>query len=53
VHNISDLRQKEVHTAEPLPEPSHLEVEITKLKKYKSLSNYQIPAELIKAGGEA
>jgi hypothetical protein len=39
VHNVSDVRQIEVHTAEPLVlGPSHLEVEIAiaKLKKYKS-----------------
>jgi hypothetical protein len=39
VHNVSDVRQIEVHTAEPLvPGPSCLEVEtaIAKLKKYKS-----------------
>jgi hypothetical protein len=39
VHNVSDVRQIEVHTAEPLvPGPSRLEVEIAiaKLKKYKS-----------------
>jgi hypothetical protein len=30
VHNVSDVRQIEVHTAEPLvPGPSRLEVEIT------------------------
>jgi hypothetical protein len=55
VHNDSDVRQIEVHTAEPLvPGPSHLEVEvaIAKLKKYKSLSSDQIPAKLIQAGGE-
>jgi hypothetical protein len=29
VHNVSDVRQIEVHTAEPIvPDPSHLEVEI-------------------------
>jgi hypothetical protein len=36
VHNVIDIRQKEVHTAEPLvPGPSLLEVEISiaKLKK--------------------
>jgi hypothetical protein len=41
--------------AEPLvPEPSLFEVEISigKLKSYKSLGTDQIPAELIKAGGE-
>jgi hypothetical protein len=39
VYNVSDVRQIEVHTAEPLvPGPSHHEVEIAiaKLKKYKS-----------------
>jgi hypothetical protein len=37
VDNVSDVRQIEVHTAEPLvPGPSRLEVEIAiaKLKKY-------------------
>jgi hypothetical protein len=53
VHNVSDVRQIEVHTAEPLiPGPSRLEVEfaIAKLKKYKSLGSDQIPAHLIQAG---
>jgi hypothetical protein len=39
VHNVSDVRQIVVHTAEPLvPGQSRLEVEIAiaKLKKYKS-----------------
>jgi hypothetical protein len=39
VHNVSDVRQIEVHTAEPLvPRPSRLEFEIAiaNLKKYKS-----------------
>jgi hypothetical protein len=55
VHNVSDVGQLEVHTAEPLvPEPSRLEVEIAiaKLKKYKSPDSDQIPVELIQAGGE-
>jgi hypothetical protein len=55
VHNVSDVKQIEVHTAEPLvPGPSRLEVEIVvaKLKKYKSPGSDQIPAELIQAGGE-
>jgi hypothetical protein len=54
VHNVSDVRQIEVHTAEPLvPGPSRLEVEIAiaKLKKYKSPGSDQILAELIQAGG--
>jgi hypothetical protein len=45
----------DIHTAEPLePEPSLVEVEISieKLKSYKSLGTDNIPAELIKAGGE-
>jgi hypothetical protein len=44
-----------IHTAEPLvPELSLVEVEIAigKLKSYKSPGTDQIPAELIKAGGE-
>jgi hypothetical protein len=55
MHNVSDVRQIEVHMAEPLvPGPSHLEVEIAiaKLKKYKFLGSDQIPTELIQAGGE-
>jgi hypothetical protein len=52
VHNVSDVRQIEVHMAEPLvPGPSHLEVEIAiaKLKKYKSPGSDHILAELIQA----
>jgi hypothetical protein len=55
MHNVSDVRQIDVHMAEPLvPYPSHLEVEIAfaKWKKYKSSGSDQIPAELIEAGGE-
>jgi hypothetical protein len=55
VHNVSDVRQIEVHTAEPLvPGPSSLgfEIAIAKLKKYKSPGSDQSPAELIQAGGE-
>jgi hypothetical protein len=55
VHNVNDVRQIEVHTAEPLAlGPSHPEAEIAiaKLKKYKSPSGDQILAELIQAGGE-
>jgi hypothetical protein len=38
VHRVSDVRQIEIHTAEPLiPDPSPFEVEIAiaKLKRYK------------------
>jgi hypothetical protein len=55
VHNVSDVRQIEVHTAEPLgPGPSRLEVEIAivKFKKYKSPGSDQILAELIQGGSE-
>jgi hypothetical protein len=54
VHNVSDVRQIEVHTAEPLvPGPIGLEVEITiaKLEKYKSPGSDQIPTEQIQTGG--
>jgi len=54
VHGISDVRQTEIHTAEPLvPESSAFEVEmaIEKLKRHKLPGTDQIPAELIKAGG--
>jgi hypothetical protein len=54
VHGGNDVRQTEIHTAEPLvPEPSSSEVEIAigKLKRYKSPGIDQIPAELIQAGG--
>jgi hypothetical protein len=55
VHNVIDVRQIEVHRAEPLvPGPSRLEVEIAiaKLKKHKSPGSDQIPAGLIQAEGE-
>jgi hypothetical protein len=55
VHGVHDVRQLDIYTAEPLvPEPSFVKVEIGigKLKSYKCLGIDQIPAELIKAGGE-
>jgi hypothetical protein len=55
VHNISNVRQLEIQTSEPLvPGPSHLEVEISieKLETYKFLGSDEIPAELIQAGRE-
>jgi hypothetical protein len=53
VHNVSEVRQIEVHMAEP-PGPSRLEVEIAiaKFKKHKSPGSDEIPAELIQAQGE-
>jgi hypothetical protein len=55
VRDVSDVRQIEIHTAQPLlPGPSHLEIEISiaKMKKYKSPGRDRIPAELYQAGGE-
>jgi hypothetical protein len=55
VHNVNDVRQIEMHTADPLvPGSSRLEVEIAiaKLKKYDSPGSVQIPAELTQAGSE-
>ena len=55
VHGFNDVRQSEIHTAEPLiPEPraSEVELAIEKLKSHKSPGIDQIPAELIKAGGK-
>jgi actin-related protein len=54
VHNISDVRQTEVYTTEPLVLGPSLEVQIAiaKFKKYNSPGSDQIPAELIQAGGE-
>jgi hypothetical protein len=54
VHGVSDVRQIDIHTAEPLvPQPSTLEAEmaIEKLKRHRSPDIDQIPAELIKTGG--
>jgi hypothetical protein len=55
VHGVHDVRQMDIHMAEPLvSEPSLVEVEIAigKLKSYKSPGTDQIPAELIKAWDE-
>jgi hypothetical protein len=55
VHNASDVRQIEVHTAELLVTGNSLlvvETVIEKLKKYKlPCSDHNLP-ELIQAGGE-
>ena len=54
VHGVSDVRQAEIHIAEPpVPEPSVVEFElaIVKLKSHKSPGVDQMPSELIKAGG--
>ena len=49
VHGINDVRQMDIHTAEPLePEPSVFEVEmaVKKLKRYKSPGIDQIPGQI-------
>jgi hypothetical protein len=55
VHGVHCVRQTDIHTAGPsIPEPRFVKVKIAigKLKSYKSPGTDQIPAELIKAGGE-
>jgi hypothetical protein len=52
LHGVSDVRQTEIHTAEPLlPEPGAFEVEvaIAKIKRHKSPGVDQIPVELFNA----
>jgi hypothetical protein len=42
VHNVSDVRQIEVYTAEPLvPGPSRLEIEIA-IAKLKSINHHVV-----------
>jgi hypothetical protein len=56
VHDVSDVRQIKIHTAElqaPCPSLLDVEVAISKLKEYKLSGSDQILAELIQAGGEA
>jgi hypothetical protein len=53
VHGFHNVRQDDIHTAEPLvPEHSLIKVEIAigKLKNYKSPGTYQILTELIRVG---
>jgi hypothetical protein len=55
VHGVNDVRQTEIHVAEPLvPESisSEVEIAVMKSKRYKPPGIDQIPAELIQAGGE-
>jgi hypothetical protein len=52
---ISDVRQIEIHTAEPLLSGTSSledEIAIAKLKKHKSPSSDQIPTELLQARSE-
>ena len=53
LHEVSDVRQTEIYTAETIvPEPSAFKFEMAteNLKRDKSQDNDQIPTELIKAG---
>jgi hypothetical protein len=55
VHGACDVRQTEMHTAEPFePEPSASEVEVAvgKLTRYEAPGVEQVPAEMFQAGGE-
>jgi len=53
VHGVNDVRQREIQTEPPVPEPSAFDFEmaIEKLKRHKSPGIDGIPAELIKARG--
>jgi hypothetical protein len=54
IHGVNDVRQAEIHSAEPVvPEPSVSEIElaIQKIKSHNSPGIDQIPAELNKAVG--
>ena len=54
MHGVNDVRQTEIHTAEPIvlePSAFEMEVAIEKLKRHKSPCITQIPAEMIKAEG--
>jgi hypothetical protein len=48
IQRDNDVRQREIHTAEPMPEPSAIEVElaIERVKSHKSPGIDQIPREL-------
>ena len=55
VHGVSEVRQTEIHTAEPLVlqlSASEVETAMGKLKRHKSPATDQIPPEGIKAGVE-
>jgi hypothetical protein len=55
VHRITVVRQREIHTAEPLvpgPSPSEVEIAIAKFIKNKLTGTDKIATELIQAEGE-
>jgi hypothetical protein len=50
IHRISDVRQMDIHTAEPLvpdPSPFDLHIAIAELKNYKSPGSDKITVELL------
>jgi hypothetical protein len=54
VHGASDVRQIEIHRAEPLvldPIPFEAEIAIAQLKSYKEPGSNQMQAQLIQARG--
>jgi hypothetical protein len=54
VHGVNNVRQTEIHTAEPtVPDPNAFEFTMAtvKLKRHKSPGTDQIPAKLFKAEG--
>jgi hypothetical protein len=48
---VNDVRQKCILPIAPVPCSIEAEMAFVILKKYKSLCNYQIPAELMQVGG--
>jgi hypothetical protein len=55
IHGVCYVRQTDIHTAEPLvhePRAFEFEIAIAELSRHKSLSNDQMPAEMIKAEGK-
>jgi hypothetical protein len=55
VHRVSDVRQIEIHTAEPIEpvaNPFDVEIAIANLKSYKSPGSDEISAEHIQARDE-
>jgi len=53
VNGVSDVRQSEIHTAEPLMAASRafeVDLAIEKLKRHKSSGTDRIPAEMFEAG---
>jgi len=51
VHGVKEVRQIEIHTAEPQPCAFELEQAVEKLKSCRSPVIDQVPSESIKAGG--